>query len=155
MLTEGVVEASALASTPRPKRRKARWGFVIAGLAIVAAVIYLVVANTGTSAEYYMTIHELQTCSSCAGQSVRVAGFVSKSGVTQINSAEAIKFDITDNTLAMPVVYNGVVPDTVRAGTQVVVEGHYVHGVFQASTLLAKCPSKFQAATPAASSASH
>lgn len=155
MLTEGVVEASALASTQRPKRRKARWGFVIAGLAIVAAVIYLVVANTGTSAEYYMTIHELQTCSSCAGQSVRVAGFVSKAGVTQINSAEAIKFDITDNTLAMPVVYKGVVPDTVHAGTQVVVEGHYVNGVFQASTLLAKCPSKFQAATPAASSASH
>ncbi len=50
----------------------------------------------------------------------------------------------------MPVIYKGVVPDTVRAGTQVVVEGHYVQGVFQASTLLAKCPSKFQAATPSA-----
>jgi cytochrome c-type biogenesis protein CcmE len=146
MLTEGMAEAPM----SRPKRRGARWGFVLAGLAIAAAVIYLVVANTGTSAEYYMTIHELQACSSCSGQTVRVAGFVSKSGVTPIDSASAIKFDITDNTLAMPVVYKGVVPDTVRAGTQVVVEGHYVHGVFQASTLLAKCPSKFQAATPAA-----
>ena len=154
MLSEGVVEASAQAQPSRPKRRKARWGFIIAGLAIVAAVVYLVVANTGTSAEYYMTIHELQTCSSCAGQSVRVAGFVSPAGVTQVNGAQAIKFDITDNTLNMPVVYKGVVPDTVRAGTQIVVEGHYTSGVFQATTLLAKCPSKFQAATPAAS-ASH
>lgn len=153
MLTDGVVEASALAPVSRPKRRKARWGFVIAGLAVVAAVIYLVVANTGTSAEYYMTIHELKTCSSCAGQAVRVAGFVSKAGVTQIDSAQAIQFDITDNTLAMPVVYRGIVPDTVRAGTQVVVEGHYSNGVFQATTLLAKCPSKFQAATPGATSA--
>lgn len=149
MLTEGVVEASALAHTSRPKRRKARWGFVIAGLAIAAAVVYLVIANTGTSAEYYMTIHELQTCSSCSGQAVRVAGFVSPAGVTHVDGAQAIRFDITDNTLNMPVMYKGVVPDTVRAGTQVVVEGHYSHGVFQATTLLAKCPSKFQAATPA------
>lgn len=153
MLTEGVIEAPALA--PRPKRRKARWGFVIAGLAIVAAVIYLVVANTGTSAEYYMTIPELQGCSACSGQSVRVAGFVSKAGVTRLDGgAQGVTFNITDTatkvTPEMAVAYSGVVPDTVRAGTQVVVEGHYVHGVFQASTLLAKCPSKFQAATPGA-----
>ncbi|HEY7974372.1 MAG TPA: cytochrome c maturation protein CcmE [Ktedonobacterales bacterium] len=153
MLTEGVVEAPALAS--RPKRRKARWGFVIAGLAIIAAVVYLVVANTGTSAEYYMTIHELQSCSACAGQSVRVAGFVAKGGVTPLDGGQSIQFDITDSatagTQAMAVVYQGIVPDTVRAGTQVVVEGHYAAGVFHASTLLAKCPSKFQAATPGAS----
>jgi cytochrome c-type biogenesis protein CcmE len=101
-----------------------------------------------------MTIKEVQSCSACAGQTVRVAGFVSPAGVTQINQARAISFLITDTAtdtvLKMPVVYRGVVPDTVRAGTQVVVEGQYVRGVFQASTLLAKCPSKFQAATPAA-----
>lgn len=154
MLAAG--EASAPPQTPRPKRWKARWGFVIAGVAIAAAVIYLVVANTGTSAEYYMTIHELQTCSASSGQSVRVAGFVSNGGVTQIDQAQAVKFNITDSAQAstqeMSVVYSGVVPDTVRAGTQVVVEGHYVSGVFHATTLLAKCPSKFQAATPGATS---
>lgn len=154
MLAEG--EASALAPEPRAKRRAPRWGFIIAGLAIIAAVIYLVVANTGTSAEYYMTIHELRDCSSCAGQSVRVAGFVSKDGVTKLDANQAISFHITDSTitdsaLAMPVMYRGIVPDTVKAGTQVVVEGHLSNGVFQATTLLAKCPSKFQAATPGAS----
>lgn len=150
MLAEG--EATTLAPEPRAKRRAPRWGFIIAGLAIIAAVIYLVVANTGTSAEYYMTIHELQNCSSCAGQAVRVAGFVSKDGVTKLDNNQAISFNITDNTLAMPVMYRGIVPDTVKAGTQVVVEGHLLNGVFQATTLLAKCPSKFQAATPGASS---
>lgn len=150
MLAEG--EATTLAPEPRAKRRAPRWGFIIAGLAIIAAVIYLVVANTGTSAEYYMTIHELRNCSSCGGQSVRVAGFVSKDGVTKLDNNQAISFNITDNTLAMPVMYRGIVPDTVKAGTQVVVEGHLLNGVFQATTLLAKCPSKFQAATPGASS---
>ncbi|MDE3229764.1 MAG: cytochrome c maturation protein CcmE [Chloroflexota bacterium] len=152
MAIDGVTEAPAQA--PRPRRRKLRWGFVIAGVAIAAAVIYLVVANTGSSAEYYMTINEVQSCSSCAGQTVRVAGFISPAGVTQIDQARAISFLITDTAtdtvLKMPVIYRGVVPDTVRAGTQVVIEGQYVRGVFQASTLLAKCPSKFQAATPGA-----
>ncbi len=159
MLTEGVVEKPGQAPESRPKRRKARWGFIIAGLAIAAAVIYLVVANTGTSAEYYMTIHELQTCSSCAGQSVRVAGFVSQAGVTQLNGGQSVTFSIIDSvtsaTQKMAVSYQGVVPDTVRAGTQVVVEGHFSSGVFHATTLLAKCPSKFQAATPSASSGSN
>lgn len=155
MLTEGVIEAPA--QPVRPKRWKARWGFVVAGLAIAAAVIYLVIANTGTSAEYYMTIHELQSCSACSGQSVRVAGFVTTSGVTKLDGgAQGVTFKITDTatqlTPEMAVAYSGIVPDTVRAGTQVVVEGHYVRGVFQASTLLAKCPSKFQAATPGAAS---
>lgn len=153
MVNANVLEAAAQA--PRPRRRGMRWGFVIAGLAIAAAVIYLVVANTGTSAEYYMTIHELQTCSSCAGQSVRVAGFVSPAGVTQVDGGKSVQFAITDSatsaTQHMMVSYPGIVPDTVRAGTQVVVEGHYTQGVFQATTLLAKCPSKFQAATPGAS----
>lgn len=150
---------AAAMQAPRPKkRRRAAWGFVIAGLAIAAAVIYLVVANTGTSAEYYMTIHELQTCSSCGGQSVRVAGFVSPAGVTQEHGGQSVRFEITDSatsaTQQMMVNYQGIVPDTVRAGTQVVVEGHYTQGVFQATTLLAKCPSKFQAATPGASGSS-
>lgn len=157
MVNANALEATAQAPRPR-NRRRAAWGFVIAGLAIAAAVIYLVVANTGASAEYYMTIHELQTCSSCAGQSVRVAGFVSPAGVTQESGGQSVRFEITDSvtsaTQAMMVNYQGIVPDTVRAGTQVVVEGHYTQGIFQATTLLAKCPSKFQAATPGASGSS-
>lgn len=141
----------------RPARRKLPWGFLIAGVAIAAAVVYLVIANTGASAEYYMTIHQLETCSSCAGQTVRVAGFVSESGLARDDATQTVRFIITDAatsaTPTMAVVYKGIVPDAFKAGAQVVVEGTYTSGVFQAGTLLAKCPSKFQAATPGASSA--
>jgi cytochrome c-type biogenesis protein CcmE len=60
-----------------------------------------------------------------------------------------VNFKITDaKTTAMPVVYSGVVPDIFQAGAQVVVEGKLgSNGVFQAQTLLTKCPSKFQAAS--------
>jgi cytochrome c-type biogenesis protein CcmE len=137
----------------RPRRRKLPWGFLIAGVAIAAAVVYLVTASTGATAEYYMTIHQLRACSSCTGQTVRVAGFVAPTGLVKDDVTQTVRFNITDSALSMPVVYKGIVPDAFKAGAQVVVEGTYVKGLFQASTVLAKCPSKFQAATPGASSA--
>jgi cytochrome c-type biogenesis protein CcmE len=154
MITESDMETPVAAR--RHARRKLPWGFVIAGVAIAAAVIYLVVVNTGATAEYYMTIHQLQACSSCAGQTVRVAGFVAQEGLVKDDATQTVRFVITDTatsaTPTMSVVYKGIVPDAFKAGAQVVVEGTYAAGLFHASTVLAKCPSKFQAATPGASS---
>jgi cytochrome c-type biogenesis protein CcmE len=143
-------EVSERETPKRAARRKLPWGFLIAGVAIAAAVIYLVIANTGATAEYYMTIHQLRTCSTCAGKTVRVAGFVAQDGLVKDDATQTVHFIITDNSLTMPVVYKGIVPDAFKAGAQVVVEGTYANGAFQASTVLAKCPSKFQAATPGA-----
>ena len=156
MIREHDVEEPVPASPKPSRRRRWPWGFVIAGVAIAAAVIYLVAANTGATAEYYMTIHQLQTCSSCAGQTVRVAGFVSQNGLVKDDATQTVRFVITDTatnaTPTLSVVYSGIVPDAFKAGAQVVVEGTYAAGVFHASTVLAKCPSKFQAATPSATS---
>jgi cytochrome c-type biogenesis protein CcmE len=135
--------------TPRPRRRKAPWSLVIAGVAIAGAVLYLVLANTGASAEYYMTIRELRACGSCAQRIVRVAGVVAPDSIVKNDQTQVIHFTITENALSMPVVYGGTVPDIFRAGVQVVVEGRLGSaGIFQAQNLLAKCPSKFQSATP-------
>lgn len=154
MRTEQVLEQEAHAEaveSPRPRRRrKLPLGFIIAGLAIAAAVAYLVIANTGASAEYYMTISQLRACASCGAQTVRVAGIVASNSVVRDDKTQVIHFTITDSGAAMPVVYSGVVPDIFRPGIQVVVEGHLVSGIFQAQNLLAKCPSKFQSATPGA-----
>ena len=134
--------------SPRPRRRrKLPLGFIIAGLAIAAAVAYLVIANTGASAEYYMTISQLRACSSCSAQTVRVAGIVAPN-VARNDKTQVVKFTITDTGGTLPVTYNGIIPDIFRPGIQVVVEGHLANGVFQAQNLLAKCPSKFQSATP-------
>ncbi len=131
---------------PRAKKRKLHWSFLVAGLAVIGAIIYLVVANTGASAEYYMTISELRSCSACQSQTVRVLGNVAPDSVQANTATQVVRFTITQGSQRLPVVYGGIVPDTFRSGLQVVVEGHMVNGVFQAQTLLAKCPSKFQAA---------
>jgi cytochrome c-type biogenesis protein CcmE len=134
-----------------PRRRKVRWSFVVAGLAIAGAVLYLVLANTGATAEYYMTISQLRACSNCSARTVRVAGVVVAGSIVRNEATQVVDFRISDakTTAAMPVTYSGVVPDIFAAGTQVVVEGKLAgDGVFQADSLLTKCPSKFQAATP-------
>jgi len=134
------------AARPHSKKRKLHWSFLVAGLAVVGAIIYLVVANTGTTAEYYMTIKELRGCSSCQSQNVRVLGNVAPNSVVTNTQTQVVRFTITQGAETLPVVYGGIVPDTFKSGLQVVVEGHMVNGVFQAQTLLAKCPSRFQAA---------
>lgn len=135
--------------TPRPKRRHTfRWSFIVAGVLIAGAVLYLVLANTSSSAEYYMTMSELQHCTTCVTQTVRVAGEVETSSIQRNAKTQELRFTMTDGKLALPVVYNGIVPDAFNAGLTVVVEGHMEQGVFQAKNLLVKCPSKFQSATP-------
>jgi cytochrome c-type biogenesis protein CcmE len=138
-------------TAPKPRRRiPFRWTFVIAGVAIAGAILYLVLANTGKSAQYYMTVSELRACTSCATQTVRVAGVVAADGLTRDNAHQIIHFTVKDDGGTLPVEYGGVVPDVFKPGIQVVVEGHLTNGLFKASSLLAKCPSKFQSATPSA-----
>ena len=135
---------------PLPRRRrKMPVSFILGGLAILGAVIYLVYANTQANAVYYFTVSELKNCSICTTQSVRVAGVVQAGSVVHNDQQQQIRFVISDGGHSLPVVYNGIVPDIFGPGITVVVEGHYTgQAPFQAQTLLAKCPSKFQAATP-------
>ncbi len=54
---------------------------------------------------------------------------------------------MADEGGALPVTYRGAVPDIFGPDIEVVVEGKWTPGgVFVADTLLAKCPSKFEAA---------
>src|SRR5215510_4887770 len=154
MLAESAAQSQASPpagqTAARRPRRRLPLGFLLAGIAVAGAVLYLVLANTGASAEYYLTISELRTCRDCQARAVRVAGDVASNSIVRA-SGQPMHFTIMDGAQSMPVVYGGTVPDIFRAGIQVVVEGHLVNGTFQAQNLFAKCPSKFPAATPGSS----
>jgi cytochrome c-type biogenesis protein CcmE len=133
----------------RRRRKRLPISFILGGLAILGAVIYLIYANTQANAAYYLTVSELKSCTTCAAQSIRVAGVVQAGSVVNNEQNQQISFVIADSGQSLPVVYSGIVPDIFRPGITVVVEGHYTGtGPFQAQTLLTKCPSRFQAATP-------
>ncbi|HUY74912.1 MAG TPA: cytochrome c maturation protein CcmE [Candidatus Dormibacteraeota bacterium] len=116
-----------------------RWG--IPALVIVGCVGYLIYAASGGASEYYLTVSELQSHAS-AGD-VRVAGIV-EDDVQKSDGGFHVTFTEKDNTASMPVDYSGTLPDIFRPGITVVAEGKLgADGVFHATTLLAKCPSRF------------
>src|SRR5437870_388418 len=115
----------------RPRKRL-HLSFILGGLAILAAVIYLVYANTQANALYYLTVSELKNCTTCATQSVRVAGVVQAGSIVRDDQKQLITFVITQGGQSLPVTYTGIVPDIFRPGVEVVVEGHYTgQGPFQ------------------------
>ena len=70
-------------------------------------------------------------------------------------ATRTVRFVMTDGGASMPVNYHGIIPDTFVDGADVVVEGQIDgSGTFQAHTLLAKCPSKYEAADDADASTS-
>lgn len=121
---------------------------IVAGLAVVAAIAYLIYNGFQSTTVYYQTVSELKS-QGASSRMVRVAGIVQASSIQRSTTSSTVHFTIGDSGGTLPVVYSGMIPDIFGPGIQVVVEGHYLaSGEFQATTLLAKCPSKFTAAVP-------
>ena len=138
---------SSSGSSPASPAGSRRLKLLIAGGTILIGVCYLIVTALQTSTVYYMTIGELMARGANAPiQQVRVAGDVVPGSVERIDAGLALRFQVHDGSGEMPVYYKGgPVPDIFGDQVQVVVEGKVgPDGTFQASTLLAKCPSKFE-----------
>ena len=110
--------------------------------AVVAACVgYLVYSSLGGSAEYYLTVSELR--SHATSGDVRVAGVV-QADVQRSDGGLQVQFTEKDATAAVVVDYHGTLPDIFRPGITVVAEGRLgSDGIFHATTVLAKCPSRF------------
>ena len=150
--------------TTTPSARRPRLGRLAIGVALVAAALsYLVYAGTKDNLVYYYEVDEVQAAAEKTGGKIRISGDVVEGSIVRDEDARAIRFAIrgaadagTDSGQAIaagagaatiPVAYAGTVPDIFREGIQVVVEGRMgSDGTFEAETLLAKCPSKYQEA---------
>jgi cytochrome c-type biogenesis protein CcmE len=122
-----------------------------AGVAVfVAALAYLVYGGIQQGAAYWVTVGELRHGTSAdAGTRVRLGGTVASGSVMWDASHQHLRFVVTDGANSVPVRYTGVVPDIFAEGRQVVVEGALgPDGAFAATTLLAKCPTKYNPADP-------
>lgn len=119
--------------------------FLIGGLVIVLAIAYLGYTGFQSSAAYYYTVSEVtQQGSSVYGKTLRISGKVAPGSVYTEKGNLALNFSITEGGHNLPVVYQGVTPDTFRTDSDIVVEGQLdSQGVFRASSILTKCPSKY------------
>ena len=127
------------------------WVFVAGAAVFTLALAYLVYGGIQQGATYWVTVGELRHKTAAPGR-VRLGGTVAPGSVAWDGSHEHLQFVITDGTDAVPVRYSGVVPDIFSEGRQVVVEGALTaDGSFAATTLLAKCPTRYNPADPQAS----
>ena len=119
--------------------------FLIGGIIVFLAIGYLGFMGFQGSAVYYYMVSELmEQGSTIYGENVRVNGQVTPGSVEQEAQGTILRFTITDVEYSLPVVYQGIVPDTFKVGNEVVVEGQLnSDGIFQAHTLMPKCPSKY------------
>jgi cytochrome c-type biogenesis protein CcmE len=119
----------------------------VLALAVVlaAGVGYLIFSSTQGSAQYYQTIAEIR--GHPQDRDVRVVGVV-QDGVARSDGGLSVNFIAADGEQRMPVEYRGTLPDIFKPGVQVVVQGRMgKDGVFHATELQAKCPSRFSSAT--------
>ena len=124
--------------------------FVTGVVVVVLALAYLVYGGIQQGATYWVTVGELRHEHPAAPSGrVRLGGTVVPGSVAWDVSHQHLRFAVTDGVDAIPVRYSGVVPDIFAEGRQVVVEGRIsADGVFAATMLLAKCPTKYNPADP-------
>lgn len=161
---------TAVKSAPRNRAK-----FIIGGLLIVAAVIYLIFTSTRASAQYFLTVNELnQKGAEVMGREIRVSGAVigdtiqydpqnlkltfevahvpgdNKEIEAQGGLAVVLHEAVIDTTRSrIKVEYHGVMPDLLRNEAQAIMTGRLnENGVFVAQELLLKCPTKYEDAVP-------
>jgi len=136
----------------RPKTKGksllARKKFLVGGIVVIVGMAYLVYSGMQSTTMYYLTPTELLALGSAAtGEQLRLAGKVKPDSVQSEPKTMALRFTVVDEADAaktLPVVYKGVVPDSFKPDAEVVLEGKLSdQGVFEATTLLAKCPTKY------------
>ena len=118
--------------------------FIIGALIIIIAMGALGYQSFSSSATYYYTVTEFAgKQADFTDKNVRVAGNVTDGTIEKQGSN--LKFTMSDGQNDLKVAYKGVIPDTFKAGIQAVVLWKMnSEGIFQATELLAKCPSKYE-----------
>ena len=119
-------------------RKRRRLYVVLGGLALLGVATALVLSALKDNLVFFYSPSDLQAKSVPDGRSVRIGGLVEKGSVKREADGKTLDFQVTDGNRAVPVTYQGDVPDLFREGQGVVAEGKLDHGTFRAATVLAK-----------------
>jgi cytochrome c-type biogenesis protein CcmE len=160
------------------RRSGGRAKFIVGGLLVIGAIIYLVVTSLQSTAQYFYTVNEIQSRgASLIGRNLRASGAVLGDTITYDPATLTITFQVANvsndaadveaagglaeilhqavidpNASRMTVVYVGPKPDLLKNEAQAIVTGKLGEdGVFYADELLLKCPTRYEEALPAQS----
>ena len=149
--------------------------FLVGGLIILAAVLYLIISSAIAGAQFFYTVDELKDRGSEAvGKPVRIAGAVLGDSIQYDATTLTLSFTIVhmpadtqlindDGGLAaaldaavadtsrnrLDIVYVGVKPDLLKNAAEAILTGELGEdGVFHANELLLRCPTRYEEALP-------
>ena len=117
---------------------------------VVVTVGFLMAEGIKDTGVYFLTPSELaarvEVDSSMYDVGVRIGGTVVGGTIDRHIASQTFGFEVTDGVTSFPVVYHGLVPDLFADDVEVVVEGRVTRdGIIQATSVLAKCGSRYEA----------
>ena len=115
---------------------------------LVAAFSGLLYSTLSEGTEYYKHVDEVMTDPAAwYGKRLQLHGFVVEESILRKRDSLDYKFEIQSNGAVVPARYTGVVPDTFKNGSEVVLKGRLGPDGFTVDPagVMAKCPSKYEA----------
>lgn len=159
-------------STEKPKglpEKGSKLKFLIGGLILLGAVAYLLLSGAATGARFFITVDDLVASQEYVGQTVRITGAVLGETIQYDSENLILDFTIANipaetENLALTLheavtnpnaaklaihMDNEVMPDLLQHEAQAILTGRLGDdGIFYASELLLKCPSRYEEAVP-------
>ena len=138
------------------ENRSHRTRFFIIAAVVVLSLAFMIWAAFGENTRYFLTVSEFNDKQAAQGieegQMVRVSGKLVEGTFDRPEKSTTSHFEITDQEGAasgsamLQAKYDGVLPDLFfNPHSEIILEGSYTEeGVFDASEILVKCPSKYQ-----------
>ncbi len=143
------------------KAKSNRLKYIVGGVLLLTAVVFLVVNAMRGSTQLYKTVNEFYAEQSrLTGRDLRIGGIVIGDSIkfTEIDAQTTrLEFDVVDDLdNPSPVLHivamNEPMPDLLQHEAQALIEGHAnENGVFMANQggLLLKCPTRYEELDPA------
>jgi len=119
-------------------RKQRRFAMIAGGLSVLTVAVLLVLFAMKDSIVFFNSPTDVVEKHVTPGARIRLGGLVAPGSVTRGDSL-AVRFEVTDGHQAIPVAYQGILPDLFREGQGIVAEGALDGaGVFRADNVLAK-----------------
>jgi cytochrome c-type biogenesis protein CcmE len=118
--------------------RKRRLTIVLLVLAATVVAIGLTVFALQQNMNYLFTPSQVQSGEAGQYKTFRLGGMVKAGSIQRAADSLKVTFTVIDAGGAMPVEYNGILPDLFRDNQSVIATGHMDNARFMATEVLAK-----------------